>query len=197
MRAFSRGLVAAFVGIFRPCAFWISAVVTLVHVADERDAAAIRRSGLVLPKRRLRELETECRKYGVFAMPVVDDFMLTYQWVRELARRGYRSSVGVHFRVSDGEPVWAGRYNEAKQLCTAAAAAAALRNGCLQGYEVILPRAVRPAEITAMRPLPAVGWRFTPEAKGRPPFCPCKFCTRGDIKARRLRDRLDPNGERA
>lgn len=169
-------------------------MVTLVHVADSRDAAAILRSGLALPKRRLRDLESESRKHGVFAMPVIDDFLLTHQWVRELARRGYRSAVGVYFRLPDDELVWAGRYNGEKRLCSAAAAAAELRSQRLLGYEVIVPRAVRAAEVNAVRPLPAVGWRFHPEAKGQRPFCPCKFCTRGEIKARRLRSRLDPDG---
>jgi len=128
-------------------------------------------------------------------MPVIDDFMLTHQWVRELARRGHRMAVGVYFRLPDDELVWAGRYNEAKLQCTAAAAARVLRSQRLMGFEVVLPRAVLAAEITAIRPLPAVGWRFRPEAKGQRPFCPCKFCTRGDIKSQRLRARLDPNGD--
>lgn len=172
-------------------------MVTLVHVADERDAAAILRSGLSLPKRRLLDVQSEQRTYGVFAMPVIDDFLLTHQWVRELARRGHRSAVGVYFRVPDDELVWTGRYNADKRPCTAAAAAAELRSQRLLGYEVIIPRSIRATEITAVRPLPPVGWRFYPEAKGQRPFCPCKFCTRGDIKARRLRSRLDPEGSYA
>ena len=35
-----------------------------------------------------------------------------------------------------------------------------------------------------------VGWRYFPAAKGKPPFCTCKFCTRGEYGARRLRERL-------
>lgn len=68
-----------------------------VHIADERDAQAIRRNGLALPKARLRAFENERRKWGVFALPVIDDFMLSHQWVRELKRRGHRSAVGVYF----------------------------------------------------------------------------------------------------
>lgn len=70
-------------------------------------------------------------------MPVVSDFMLSHQWVRELARRGHRSAIGVYFRLADEQPVWAGAYNEPKQLCTAAAAAAKLHTQRILGFEVI------------------------------------------------------------
>jgi hypothetical protein len=170
---------------------------TFVHIADERDAQAIRKSGLVLPKGRFRLHESETRKFGVFAMPVVQDFMLSHQWVRELARRGRRSSIGVYFRIPDEQLVWAGLYNGAKRSCTAASSAAELREKRILGYEVIIPRSILAAEITTIRSVPAVGWRFSPQAKGKRPFCPCKFCTRGEIKARRLRERLDPNGDYA
>ena len=60
-----------------------------------------------------------------------------------------------------------------------------------QGWEVIIPRRVHPKEIHRVRSLPqVVGWRFSPGAKGRPPFCTCKYCTRGEYGARRMRERL-------
>jgi len=170
---------------------------TFVHVADARHRAAIRKVGLSLPKARYRFFESEGRKWGIFALPVVEDFSLSHQWVRELARRGWKSAVGVYFRVPDGEPVWAGVYNEAKATVSASEAAAALRDRRYRGYEVIIPRAIKPREIHAIRNLPLVGWRYFPEAKGRPPACLCRFCLRGDIKSRRLRDRLDPDGNYA
>jgi hypothetical protein len=172
-------------------------VVTFVHIADERDTSAIRRSGLSLPKARLQLEETETRKFGVFALPVVQDFVLSHQWARELARSGHRSAVGVYFRVPDKQLVWAGLYNGLKHLCTAASAAAQLHERRILGYEVIVPRSIKASEITAVRVVPAVGWRYYPPAKGKRPFCPCKFCTRGDSKSRRLRERLDPNREYA
>lgn len=127
-------------------------------------------------------------------MPVIDDFLLTHQWVRELKRRGHRTAVGVYFRIADEETVWAGTYDEPKARVNAAQAAARLRNERLLGYEVILPRAVAAGEIVAIRALPHVGWRYFPTAKGNPPRCLCTYCVRGDIKSRRMRDRLDPDG---
>ena len=169
---------------------------TFVHIAHERDAKAIWRSGLALPKLRYRYFENEFRKWGVFAIPLVEDFMLSHQWVRELKRRGHRSAAGVHFRVGDSEPVWAGKYNQPKSLVSASAAAT-LRTEKLLGYEVILPRAIASSEISAVRTVPAIGWRFKPDAKGNAPFCLCAYCNRGEINNRRMRNRLDPNGERA
>jgi len=34
-----------------------------------------------------------------------------------------------------------------------------------------------------------LGWRYSPSAKGKPPFCTCKLCTRGEYGARQLRER--------
>ena len=51
---------------------------TFVHVADERDAQAIRKAGLALPKKRFRVSQTLLWKWGVFALPVVEDFMVSH-----------------------------------------------------------------------------------------------------------------------
>lgn len=60
-----------------------------------------------------------------------------------------------------------------------------------EGWEVIIPRRVEAKEIHRTKPLPqALGWRYYPEAKGKPPFCVCEYCTRGEYGARRLRARL-------
>jgi hypothetical protein len=156
-----------------------------VHIADERDAASIRRAGLTLPKAKLHR-----RGWGIFALPVVEDFMLTHQWVRELARGGHRSAIGVYFRVPDNEPVQAGLFGEKWADTTAAATATRLRAERLLGYEVIISRSIKPEEIHAIRPVPPIGWRFFPGAKGAEPRCLCRYCVRGDIKSQRLRKRL-------
>jgi hypothetical protein len=61
-----------------------------------------------------------------------------------------------------------------------------------RGWEVVIPRRIAAAELHRVRRLPQViGWRFFPESKGKPPFCTCKLCTRGEYGARRLRERLE------
>ena len=32
-----------------------------------------------------------------------------------------------------------------------------------------------------------VSWRYSPRAKGKPPFCTCTYCTRGEYGAARMR----------
>lgn len=160
-----------------------------VHIADTRDGAAIRRSGLRIARRRLQSAG-EGRPGGIFALPVVADFTVTHQWLRELKRRGHRSAIGIYFRLPDEEPVWAGYYNMAKEPLTAAEAANTLRQSGMLGYEVIIPRAIGPREITAIRALPqTIGWRFFPGSHDRAP-CGCDYCQRGEIKGRRIRERL-------
>jgi hypothetical protein len=166
-----------------------------VHIADSRDTKAICRSGLLLPKKQWRKFESERYKRGVFALPLVEDFMLSHQWVRELKRRGYHIAVGIYFQVADTELVWAGLYNQVKIQITAAEAAARLREERLLGYAVIIPKSISAAQITSTRILPSVGWRFFPKAKGNSPRCFCRVCNRGDINRRKMRARFDPNEE--
>jgi len=67
--------------------------------------------------------------WGVFAVPVTDNYIRTHQWLRELHRFTQQALVGVYFRLPDDEQVWLGRYNQAHQRVTAAAAAAAFFTG--------------------------------------------------------------------
>ena len=160
-----------------------------VHIADARDRAAIRRSGLRIARQRLQSAG-EGRPGGIYALPVVADFTVTHQWLRELKTRGHRTAIGIYFRLLDDEPVWAGHYNTPKVPLTAAEAADTLRWSGMLGYEVIIPRAIGAREITAIRALPqTVGWRYFPGSHDRRP-CGCEYCQRGGIKARRIRERL-------
>lgn len=162
---------------------------TFVHIADERDAASIRRSGLKLPRSR-----HPARPGGVFALPVVQNFVLSHQWVRELKKRGFKVAVGIYFRVPDQQEVLAGRYNEEKRPITAAEAAAILAKEQILGYEVIIPRSILASEIQAVRSIPQVlGWRHFPDAHRRGIVCGCKYCMRGEIKSRRIQDRHEQN----
>ena len=94
----------------------------------------------------------------------------------------------IQFRVPDDEPVTLGRYNAEKIKMTAAESVATVMTHTAQmGLEVIVPRKILPSEITRIYRAPRItGWRFSPEAKGKPPFCRCRYCHRGEIKANRL-----------
>ena len=120
------------------------------------------------------------------------NFYISHQWLRELKRRNQGGIVGVSFRVPDEEEVWVGHYSQHHRWMSAAETVAAFLSAAdARGWEVVIPHRIEAAEVHRVRQLPqVVGWRFSPTAKGKPPYCTCKFCTEGEYGARRLRDRL-------
>jgi hypothetical protein len=127
---------------------------------------------------------------GVFCMPVLPNFYVSHQWLRELRRRGRPPLVAVDFVVGDDEGVLVGHYDRAHHEMTAVRATALIMHAeDPLGYEVILPRGVASVEIVGTRPVPQViGWRYSPEARDRRP-CPCPVCQRGNIGASKVRAR--------
>jgi hypothetical protein len=163
-----------------------------VHLAPESRVALIRRNGIG----RLRKAWGD-RPGGIFAVPVTRNFYISHQWLRELKRRGQGAISGIYFRLADEEPVWVGHYGRAHRRMTAAEAVGEFMGAeSREGWEVIIPRRIAAKEIHRVRSLPqVVGWRYHPGAKGKPPYCTCKYCTRGDYGAARLRVRLgSPDG---
>jgi hypothetical protein len=75
----------------------------VVHLTPQRNTARILRSGVAARSRALSGVR------GVFCMPVLASFTLTYQWVRELRRWHPGTLVAVHVRIPDDEPVSAGQ----------------------------------------------------------------------------------------
>lgn len=158
-----------------------------VHLAPESQLARIRRNGITRMRRAVGALPR-----GVFAAPVTSNFYASHQWIRELRRRNRGPIVGVYLRIPDEQPVYIGHYGQAHQ-CLSAADAVAQFAGADDplGWEVLIPRRIEPKEIHRTRRVAqVVGWRFYPKAKGKPPFCTCKFCTRGEYGAAKLRKRL-------
>jgi hypothetical protein len=158
-----------------------------VHLAPETRIAVIRRNGIRRLRRAVRDFPG-----GVFAVPVTRNFYVSHQWLRELKRRNKGRIAGVYFRIPDRDNVWVGHYNQSHRWMTAVEAVAEFMAAeDAQGWEVVIPRRIEPAEIHKSRMLPQImGWRFSPTAKGKPPFCTCRFCIRGDYGAQRLRNRL-------
>ncbi len=163
-----------------------------VHLALESKSAHIKRVGIS----RIRQPFGDCPG-GVYAVPVVRDFYVSHQWLRELKRRNAGPIVGVYFRIPDADPVWLGHYNQHHRKMTAAESVAELdTSDDAQGWEVVIRRRIASKEIHRIRKLPqVVGWRYFPDAKGKPPFCSCKFCTRGEYGSNALRKRLNSDNE--
>jgi hypothetical protein len=155
---------------------------TLVHLADEREAQKILKAGIKIGKYR----------QGIYCMPVLQNFYVTHQWLRELKRRGVKTYVGIYFKVDSSQLVFAGHYNENHKHITLGEAIKdimSLKDPL--GYELIIDRKIEPAEITKIKNLPQnVGWRYSPNAKDKKP-CTCEFCMKSEIKANRTRRRLN------
>ncbi len=162
-----------------------------VHLAPERLARKMRYGGIKTARVFLRNADV---RRGVYAFPVLPNYTLSHQWLRELKRGGARTIVGVYFRLPDDEPVVLGHYGRGHIWVTASVAAGFLRRMTgrdkdMRGYEIIIPRKIQPKEIRKVRALPQkLGWRYWPEAHGHRP-CGCPVCwERGSIRSRRIRD---------
>lgn len=153
----------------------------LTHLTEERNAASIRRGGI---RTTVRSDDVE----GVFAMPLLANYFVSHQWLRELWRQHTGPLVTVDFVIPDEEPVLAGHYSSELIETTAAEAAGVIMAAeDARGYEVLVPRKVKADEVKRMRTVNrVVGWRYWPDAHGRPP-CSCDFCQRGTYGAAKIR----------
>jgi hypothetical protein len=161
-----------------------------VHLAPEKRVPLIKRNGI----RRLRRASGDFPG-GVFAVPVTRNFYVSHQWLRELKRQNQAVIIGVYFRIPDDEQVWVGHYGQAHRWMSAAEAVCEFMHAeDAYGWEVIIPRPIEAKELHRTRELKQViGWRYSPQAKGKPPSCTCRFCIRGDYGANRLRVRSQSN----
>lgn len=155
-----------------------------IHLADDRDIALIRKNGI-----RARRVHGGSGKW-VFAMPVLQNYYRSHQWLRELKRCGVRTISAVQFEIADDLGVKVGRYNEPHLEVTAAEAVRIfMEHSTGAGLEVLIPFSIRPRSITRIyTPDQIVGWRYYPESHldGRP--CGCPYCQRGQINNRKLRE---------
>ncbi|MBD2363581.1 hypothetical protein H6G36_20705 [Anabaena minutissima FACHB-250] len=158
-------------------------MVLLVHLTSLNNRNSVLRSG-IKPQFYRQEYPK-----GVFAMPVIPDYYVSHQWLRELKRSGQRNICGVYFRIPDEQDVYVGHYNRTHLHTTISEAAAIIiQADNPQGYEVFIPRKIAANEIQRVKALPQVlGWRYYPEAHGHKP-CGCPACLlRGEIKSQKIR----------
>lgn len=156
---------------------------TLVHLADEREAANIRRNGIKIGKYR----------QGIFCMPVLQNFYLSHQWLRELKRRGVKTFVGVYFKADSKMKVYAGKYNtDHKHIELGQAIREIQTMDDPLGYEIIIDRKIEAKEIQKIKGLPQnLGWRYKPRSNGQRP-CSCNYCIRSSIRANKIREKYEP-----
>ncbi|MEZ5598901.1 MAG: hypothetical protein R3E84_21425 [Pseudomonadales bacterium] len=124
-----------------------------IHLAPENVADAIRRGGIA-PRRRHGDSGV------VFAMPLIPDRTVVFQWRGDLGHHGSRSLVAVQFRLPDGYPVRLGHYGALSEPTTAAEASGRLRvlatHGKAKGVQVVFADRVPPGWIRRITPLSPV-----------------------------------------
>jgi hypothetical protein len=161
----------------------------LVHLARSSSERAIRRNGLRGTKWQVDvggHVEKIAR--GVFAMPVLEDWSATHQWLRELRRWHDERIVAAHFRVADDEQVLVGRFGARHERVRAVVASRRVR-AAPDGMEIIVERSIPAREIAALRAMPQlVGWTESPDAANRR-NCICRMCLPPGVpdRIRRLR----------
>lgn len=156
----------------------------LVHLAPAGKARHIRRVGLTASP-------TRSGIRGVYTVPMVPNFDVTHQWLRELKRwTKARTLVAVDVRIPDDEMVLVGHYARSFLEVPAAEAVKIVMDADdPRGYEVVVQRAIRSGEIHRIRDVPQkVGWRYFPDAHGKAP-CGCPVCLqRGQPGTRKIRE---------
>lgn len=163
-----------------------------IHLTDERLLKRLEKSGI-----RTTKWGTAIR--CVYATPVLKDFQVSHQWLRELKNKGIRMIGAVQFRIPDKEAVLVGRYNEEPLAVTAAQAVKVfMEHSTGLGLQILVLRRIEPKEITRTYvPTQIIGWRYHPNAHGKPPFCGCDYCQRGLIKSRKIREKYEAQNQSA
>lgn len=163
-----------------------------IHLTDERLLKRLEKSGI-----RTTNWGREIR--CVYATPVLRDFQVSHQWLRELKRRGIRTIGAVQFRIPDKEQVLVGRYNEEPLAVTAARAVKVfMAHSTGLGLQILVLRRIEAKEIMRCYvPTQVIGWRYHPDAHGKPPFCGCDYCQRGLIKNRKIREKYEAQNQAA
>ena len=151
---------------------------TLVHFADEKRAKMILKTGLKLGK----------YSSGIYCMPVLQNFYVSHQWLRELKSSSVKTLIAVYFKVDTSELVYAGKYGTRHKLITLGKAIAEIKSiEDPLGYELIVDRKIEAKEVSRIKLLPQnIGWRYMPDSHNKKP-CLCEFCLRGTIKSSKLR----------
>ncbi len=156
---------------------------TLIHITRRENEKSIKNSGIKL------------NNYNViYFMPHTPDFLISHQWMRELKRFGIKNHMAVDFKLPNEELVWMGNYHSAhRQLPLGEAIGEFMKAEDKFGYEFFIQRKIEPKEIKKFRYIPKpMGWRYEPNAHGKPP-CPCPMCIqRGGYKTNKLKEDFSP-----
>jgi len=149
----------------------------MVHLTSAKNVRQILRTGIHKNKR------------GVYCMPVLQDYYVSHQWLRELRRWGPGPFIAIYFRLDDKEIVKCGPYWGPHRFYPVAVAVWLFRQPLdMQGWEIIVPRSIASSELHKVRALPQIlGWRYSPRSHNLP-WCNCPTCvSRGEFNSRKKR----------
>jgi hypothetical protein len=129
---------------------------------------------------------------------VTPNYAVSHQWLRELKREGAKTLVAVVFRIDDDEVVFARHYSGVPlEMSASAAAGVILSHPEPLGYEVMIPRRIKPTEIVAvLHVAQKLGWRKIPGTQ-KASICTCPVCVPpGTVKSSRRRAQFEEAQER-
>jgi len=165
-----------------------------VHIAPEPKLKVILRNGIAPTHWTPDPAAHPEADRVVWVFPVLQSHTLTHSWARELKRWGRTTLAAITVRLRDDEMVFARHYRDRPLAMTAGEAVGIIRAvEDPSGFEVMVPRRVRPGEIVRARVLDRTfGWRYAPHFKGKPlPSCDCPMCLpRGEVKAAVQREQI-------
>lgn len=128
-----------------------SRMAIFVHLTPEKNVSTILRTGITRFRRQ------DDHPGGIFAMPAARNFYVSHQWLAELKERGHLRVAGLYFHIPDSEIVWVGHYRGSHRRMTASEATALfIHEQRPRGFEVIVPRKIKPREIHRIHHLPQV-----------------------------------------
>ncbi len=108
-------------------------------------------------------------------MPMLPDFSIVHQWVRELRRDHDERMIAVHFRLPAATVAYVGRYNAPHSRVELREAVPWVREHPM-GAEIVVEGPIRRAAIVAIREIPQlVGWTEAPD-RTKLPDCVCRAC---------------------
>lgn len=152
----------------------------LVHITGEDKQKSIKNTGIKIGK----------DNNAIFFMPVLNEYLISHQWARELKRFGVKNFIAVYFRLNNNEEIWFGKYSEEHKkmpLNTAIELFQEIEDKL--GYEFFIEKKIESSEITKIRHISKpMGWRYEPSAHGKKP-CGCPVCLqKGGYKTSYLRE---------
>ncbi|MBN1898390.1 MAG: hypothetical protein JW827_06405 [Spirochaetes bacterium] len=155
-----------------------------VHLTSDRNLKQILHSGIKTSRIEPSGLS------GVYCMPLIKDYYISHQWLRELKRKGTRTIISLYLRLSSEEDVFLGHYKDKPVKMKANRAVKTIMDSeDPLGYQVVIPRKIHRKEIFKWKYVSQLtGWRYSPDSHHSKISCLCPACIpKGAINSQKIR----------